>query len=213
MKALEDCSLYTFIDLAYTRGRSLPGLAAELCKGGSDLIQLRAKDWTSTQVEAAALEIQPILRDSNVGLVVNDHPQVAIQVGAEFCHLGQEDFFDGGFTDVNQVRNGRQRPAIGLSSHAPEQAARAIKAGADYVAVGPVFATATKPTARAVTLDYVKWAAANVRIPWFAIGGINLSNLDEVKAAGARRICVVSAILNAPDVAEACRRFKERLRN
>jgi thiamine-phosphate pyrophosphorylase len=98
-----------------------------------------------------------------------------------------------------------------LSSHAPEQAQRAVAAGADYIAIGPVYATGTKPAARPVTLEYVRWAADNVKIPWFAIGGINLRNLDEVLAAGARRICVVSAILNAEDVAKACTGFRRRL--
>ena len=69
----------------------------------------------------------------------------------------------------------------------------------------------TKPTAKPVTLDYVRWAAANVTVPWFAIGGINLENLGDVLAAGAKRVCVVSAILNAPDVAAACAAFRQRL--
>ena len=98
-----------------------------------------------------------------------------------------------------------------MSTHSPSQAERAIAAGADYIAVGPVYATGTKPTAKPVTLDYVKWAAANVRIPWFAIGGINLENLDAVLAAGAGRIGVVSAILNAADITGTCRIFKSRL--
>ena len=74
-----------------------------------------------------------------------------------------------------------------------------------------MFATGTKPAAKPVTLDYVRWAAANVTVPWFAIGGISLENLGEVLAAGARRICVVSAILNAPDIAKACAKFRRRL--
>ncbi len=86
-----------------------------------------------------------------------------------------------------------------------------MKAGVDYIAVGPVFATGTKPTAKPVTLDYVRWAAANVTVPWFAIGGINLDNLGDVLAAGAMRVCVVSAILNAPDIAKACAEFRRRL--
>ena len=85
-----------------------------------------------------------------------------------------------------------------------------MAAGADYLGVGPVYATGTKPEAKPVTLEYVRWAAENVKIPWFAIGGINLGNLDEVMAAEAR-ICVVSAILNPEDVAGACREFKKRL--
>ncbi len=86
-----------------------------------------------------------------------------------------------------------------------------MAAGADYLGVGPVYATGTKPEAKPVTLEYVRWAAENVPVPWFAIGGINLENLDAVLAAGAQRICVVSAILNADDVTAACRKFKARL--
>ena len=95
--------------------------------------------------------------------------------------------------------------------HAPDQALLALAAGPDYLAIGPVYATPTKPGRPGVTLDYVRWAAAHVTIPWFAIGGITLQNLDEVLAAGAERICVVSAILRAPDIAKACQQFRERL--
>ena len=86
-----------------------------------------------------------------------------------------------------------------------------MNADADYIAVGPVFATGTKPAAKPVTLEYVRWAAENVTMPWFAIGGINLENLGDVLAAGAKRVCVVSAILNAPDAAKACAEFRRRL--
>jgi len=98
-----------------------------------------------------------------------------------------------------------------LSTHASAQAQRALDAGADYIAIGPVFATGTKPTAKPVTLDYVRWAAANATVPWFAIGGINVENLGEVLAAGAKRVCVVSAILNASDVTKACAEFRRLL--
>jgi thiamine-phosphate pyrophosphorylase len=99
-----------------------------------------------------------------------------------------------------------------LSTHAPAQAQRALHAGADYIAIGPIYATGTKPTAKPVTLEYARWAEANATVPWFAIGGINLQTIDEVLAAGAKRICVVSAILNAPDVAKACAEFRQRLK-
>ena len=129
----------------------------------------------------------------------------------KFCHLGQEDFFDAGHKHCSEVRNQKSEVKIGLSTHAPEQAKRALAAGPDYIAIGPVFATGTKPTAKPVTLEYVRWAAKNVTIPWFAIGGINLENLGDVLAAGATRVCVVSAILNAPDVTKACAEFRRRL--
>src|SRR6266516_2613324 len=120
--------------------------------------------------------------------------------GAELCHLGQEDFFDAGHKHIDEIRSPKSEIRIGLSSHAPVQAQHAITAGADYIAIGPVYATDTKPTAKPVTIEYVRWAVANIKIPWFAIGGINLRNLDEVVAAGAQRICVVSAVLKADDV-------------
>jgi thiamine-phosphate pyrophosphorylase len=211
VKALSDCLLYAFVDTAYLHGRAPELVARELCDGGADLIQLRAKQSSLEEIRRMARAIQPITRAANVGLVINDHLDIAQEVGAEFCHLGQEDFFDAGYRHCSEVRNQKPEVRIGLSTHAPVQAQRATAAGADYVAIGPIYATGTKPTARPVTLDYVRWASENVKIPWFAIGGINLQNLDEVLAAGARRICVVSAILNAPDVAKACAEFRKRL--
>jgi thiamine-phosphate pyrophosphorylase len=211
MKPLSDCKLYAFVDEAYLRGRLPSEVAKQLCDGGADLIQLRAKGFPADQIRRMAEAILPITRRARVGLVINDHPDIARETGAEFCHLGQEDFFDAGHRRADEIRNPQSAIRIGLSTHAPDQAARAIAAGPDYIAIGPIYATKTKPTAAPVTLDYVRWAAKNVTIPWFAIGGINLTNLDEVLAAGARRICVVSAILNADDVAKACAQFKSRL--
>lgn len=158
-----------------------------------------------------AERILPVTRAAGVPLVINDFLDVAQSTGAEICHLGQEDFFDNGHTHVSELRPSDSTLQIGLSTHAPEQAQRAIAAGADYVAIGPIYATGTKPTARPVTLEYVRWAAANVKVPWFAIGGVNLKTIDAVLEAGARRVCVVSAILNSPDIPHACSEFRKRL--
>ena len=233
MKPLADCRLYAFVDTAFFHGRAPEGFAQQLCDGGADLIQLRAKKSTPDEIRRMAEAILPVTRRANVGLVINDHPDIARETGAEFCHLGQEDFFDAGYKNVSELkgRDGSQsrplwgggasvgRPGgatlpevrIGLSTHSPEDAKRALAAGPDYIAIGPVYATGTKPEAKPVTLEYVRWAAANVNIPWFAIGGINLRTLDEVLAAGARRICVISAILNSTDVMKACLKFRQRL--
>ena len=211
MKPLADCKLYTFVDTAYLHGRAPELVAQQLCDGGSDLIQLRAKNSPPDEIRRMAAKILPVTRRANAGLVINDHLEIARELGAELCHLGQEDFFDAGYTKISQLPSANSHALIGLSTHSPEQAQRALTAGADYIAIGPVYATGTKPGAKPVTLDYVRWAAANVKIPWFAIGGINLENMADVLTAGARRICVVSAILNAPDVAGMCRRFKERI--
>lgn len=211
MKPLSACRLYAFVDTAYLDGRDPVDLAHRLCEGGADLVQVRAKGMQADAVRSLAESIRPVTRAAGVRLVINDHLDIARSVGAEVCHLGQEDFFDVGHRRISDLSPEGSRMEFGLSSHAPDQAMRAVEAGPDYIAVGPVFATATKPGRPAVTLDYVRWAAANVRIPWFAIGGVTLENLDSVLDAGATRICVVSAILRTPDPAAACREFLRRL--
>lgn len=213
LKPLADCRLYSFVDTGYLHGRDPADLARRLCDGGADLVQLRAKRESPEEIRRLAECILPVTQSAGVWFVLNDLPDLAAELGASCCHVGQEDFFDAGHTRVEELwGSGRARCSVGLSSHAPEQAKRAVEAGADYVAVGPIYATGTKPGRAPVTLDYVRWAAGNLStVPWFAIGGIHLGNLDEVMNAGATRICVVSAILNAPDVAGACREFRRRL--
>jgi thiamine-phosphate pyrophosphorylase len=212
VKPLTDCKLYTFVDTAYLHGRAPELVAQQLCDGGSDLIQLRAKNSSPDEIRAMAEKILPITHRANVGLVINDRLDIAREIGADICHLGQEDFFDAGFKNVSELRTPNSELRVGLSTHAPEQAQRALGAGADYIAIGPIYATGTKPTAKPVTLDYVRWAAAHAAVPWFAIGGVNLQTIDDVLAAGAKRVCVVSAILNALDVTKACAEFRQRLK-
>lgn len=207
MKPLSECRLYTFIDTAYLGERSPADCARQLCDGGSDIIQLRAKTWGLDKIHRTAEIVLPILAAAGIPLVINDHPEVARAVSAPYCHLGQEDFFDdgpGSWPYGDRVR-------FGLSTHSPNQAERALAARPDYLAIGPVFPTPTKPGRPAVTLEYVRWAARRVEIPWFAIGGINLANVSDVVEAGARRICVVSAILGAQDPVRACQAFRKFL--
>ena len=207
VKPLTECRLYAFVDGAYLHDRNPADLARQLCDGGAALTQLRAKDWPLDQIRETAEALLPITQAAGVRLVINDHRQLAREVGADFCHLGQEDFFENEFPPQPSTLN----PQLGLSTHAPDQAERAMGTNAAYLAIGPVFATPTKPGRPGVTLDYVCWAAVNVDRPWFAIGGITLENIDSVLEAGARRICVVSAILNAPDIPHACQQFHKHL--
>jgi thiamine-phosphate pyrophosphorylase len=211
MKPLDQCRLYTFVDLAYLENRSPADIATQLCDGGSDLIQLRAKNLSSDGLRQLAEHILPIVERAGIGLVINDDLQTALDIGAPYCHLGQEDFFEREVTHISQILPSAGQCEIGLSSHAPAQAQRAIAAGAAYLGVGPVFSTPTKPEAIPVKLDYVRWAAIHVRIPWFAIGGITLNNVDEVLSAGARRLGVISAILQSPNIAHTCQEFLRHL--
>jgi thiamine-phosphate pyrophosphorylase len=212
MKPLSSCRLYGFVDTGYLDGRDPAEVARVLCDNGVDLLQYRAKGASDVEVRSIAERLLPVCERAGVYFVVNDYPAVALDLGAPVCHLGQEDFFDAGHSGVDDVFGSQQgAPLLGLSSHAPEQAERAVRAGAAYVAVGPVFATPTKPGRAPVTIDYVRWAASNLEVPWFAIGGIHLGNLDELLEAGSTRVCVVSAILRAVDMGAACREFRRRL--
>jgi thiamine-phosphate pyrophosphorylase len=101
MKPLADCRLYAFVDTTYLRGRAPELVAQQLCDGGADLIQLRAKKSAPDEIRRMAEAILPVTRRANVGLVINDHPDIARETGAEFCHLGQEDFFEAGHTHVS----------------------------------------------------------------------------------------------------------------
>src|SRR5271170_1249328 len=141
MKPLADCKLYTFVDTAYLHGRAPELVAQQLCDGGSDLIQLRAKNSSPEEIRRMAEKILPVTKRANVGLVINDHLEIAREIGADFCHLGQEDFFDAGHTQVSRLVPFSTGPKIGLSTHAPEQAQRALAAGPAYIAIGPVYAT------------------------------------------------------------------------
>jgi thiamine-phosphate pyrophosphorylase len=211
MKPLESCRLYTFIDTGHLHGRAPAEVARMLCDGGSDIVQLRAKGVAPVKVQRMAEEILPVTRAAGVPLVINDYPDVARACGAEMVHLGEADYLDADCFHKTWTNEPRPSLRVGVSTHGPRHGRIAVGVGADYIGVGPVYATATKPGRAPVTLEYVRWAAANVKVPWFAIGGITLANLDEVLAAGARRICAVSAILNAPDVARACAEFRQRL--
>src|ERR1700744_2066735 len=123
MKPLADCRLYTFIDTAYLRGRPAAVVAQQLCDGGSDIIQLRAKGATPDEVRVLTAEVQPVLARANVTFVINDHWDIACESGADVCHLGQEDFFDAGFTAAAglPVKSEGRRPLLGFSTHAPGQ--------------------------------------------------------------------------------------------
>jgi thiamine-phosphate pyrophosphorylase len=211
MKSLAECHLYAFVDTAYLYDRSPRELARQLCDGGADIIQLRAKQYPLDRVRGLAEAMLPVTRRAGVPLVINDYFLLAQEIGADLCHLGQEDFFGARHTHVSQLSMTGRRVGLGLSTHSQAQAERALAAGPDYLGVGPVYSTATKPEAQPIAREYLQWAVKHVRLPWFAIGGINLDTLDEVLAAGVRRVCVVSAILNADDVAGVCRKFKDRL--
>ena len=134
--------------------------------------------------------------------IVNDRVDIAYVLEADGVHLGQDDM------DVASAREILGHNAIvGVSTHAPEQAQKAVADGADYIGMGPVFTTPTKPGRQSVGLEYVKWVSENIQIPAFAIGGIDLDNVQDVVDCGAKKIAVVRAIINAENPEKAAREF------
>src|SRR5262249_30182966 len=125
MKPLSECRLYAFVDTAYLHGRAPQDVADQLCDGGADLIQLRAKQSSLEEIRQLAKTILPITRKAGVGLVINDHFSLAQEIGADLCHLGQEDFFGAGHTHVSKLKTQNSKLKIGLSTHVPDEAERA----------------------------------------------------------------------------------------
>jgi thiamine-phosphate pyrophosphorylase len=175
-------------------------------EGGVDILQLRAKDSEARAILDLGEKMLELARRYRVPFFLNDRPDLAALLGAEGVHLGQVDLTP---LEARRFFQGR----VGCSTHAPEQALRALAEGADYLSVGPVWPTPTKLGRKAVGLEYVRWAAENLprETVWYAIGGIDPGNLEQVLGAGARRVVVVRAILDAPNPEGAARSFRERL--
>jgi thiamine-phosphate pyrophosphorylase len=172
--------------------------------GGVDVVQLRDKEASDEQVLEAARVFRRVADEHGALFVVNDRPDLAVAAAADGVHVGQDD------TAVPEARVvvGPDR-ILGLSTHSPDQIAAAR--GVDYIAVGPVYATPTKPGRPAVGLELIRHAAAHAPDPWFAIGGIDRRTVGAVVAAGARRAVVVRAITEADDPGAAARALGEAL--
>jgi thiamine-phosphate pyrophosphorylase len=176
-------------------------------RGGVDVIQLRDKALGDGALVDAAREFRAAADGAGALFVLNDRPELVAACGADGVHVGQD---DGSVAEARAIV-GPDR-IVGRSTHAPEQGAAAdADPDVDYLAVGPVHATPTKPGRPAAGLGYVEWAAANVTKPWFAIGGLDAGNVDAVTARGASRIVVVRAIADAGDPEAAARALRERL--
>jgi len=178
----------------------LTGLLEAAIRGGVDLVQIREKTLPDRELLEVLLEAREVTARLGVPLVVNDRPDLAFVVGADFVHVGQDDL------PVAAVR--RFGLPVGLSTHNPAQIERA---DGDYLGVGPVFATPTKPDAPPVGLDLVRYAAGHTKTPWFAIGGIDAGNAAEVIAAGAQRLAVIRGIADASDPERAARTLRSLL--
>jgi thiamine-phosphate pyrophosphorylase len=203
---LSECRLYGILDLSYVAPADVSRVARAMLDGGVDIVQLRAKNRAVEEIAGIAGVIHALTRERGVPLVINDHPDIARDVGAEGVHVGQDDL---------SVAQARQRAGancfVGKSTHSIDQAVSAAQEGADYIGFGPLFATPTKPDYTPIGTDDIREAHARVHVPIFCIGGIKLNNLPQVIDAGARRAVIVSRLLQASDIAEYARAAKRLL--
>lgn len=195
----------------FSEGRSNLEVVEEMIRGGITTIQYREKKHQKDvgEMYVECQQIRDLTRKHGVTFIINDHVDLALLVDADGVHVGQEDL------PVEAVRRliGNDK-IIGLSTHAPEQMARAVEVGADYIGVGPIFATQTKENVcDAVGLQYLDYVAENCTIPFVAIGGIKEHNISEIVSRGAKSICLVTEIVGSEDIYSTCVRLNSIMKN
>ncbi len=199
--------LYALTDSRLSRGRPLEEVAVKLLSSGIHILQYREKRLPAGKMLEECRMLREMTRKANACFIVNDHIDIAMLAGADGVHIGQDDL------PVEEVRR-LVGPdiIIGLSTHSPEQARAA--AGADYIGVGPIFATQTKEdVVDPVGFEYLDWVVANIDLPFVAIGGIKEHNIGEVAAHGAKCCALVSELVGAPDIAEKVRKLRKAMRS
>lgn len=200
MRALSECRLYGIIDLGYIGESVAASVAEQMIEGGVDLIQLRGKGKSLDELAGHAVRLHELTAKSSTPLIVNDHAEIASQRPVEGVHVGQDD----DPVEVARRKAGRA-VLIGKSTHSLAQALAAQREGADYIGFGPIFATPTKPDYPPIGLTHIRQVHAEVTLPIFCIGGINIDNLQSVIDAGAKRVVMVSALLKAHSIVDYAR--------
>jgi thiamine-phosphate pyrophosphorylase len=175
-------------------------------RGGVDIVQLRAKHHTDEEVITAGRRYARLCREHQALMIVNDRPDLVEAIGADGVHIGQDD----GTADAARELVGRDR-LVGLSTHTPAQIDRSNQTDIDYIGVGPVHATPTKPGRPAVGLTLVRYAARHADHPFFAIGGVQLANANQVARAGGARIAVVRALTQVREPEAMARALRRAL--
>lgn len=196
MKSIAECLLYGIVDTGYVAKENLVTITTQLLRGGADIIQLRAKKQTPGDVLSMARELAPICRAAGIPFIINDHPELVRDAGADGAHVGQDDLT---VAEARQLAG--PEAIIGKSTHSLPQAIAAAGESPDYIGFGPLFATPTKPDYTPIGTKLIQEAHQTLTLPIFCIGGIKLSNLPAVLAAGARRVVIVSDLLIAKDPA------------
>ena len=188
--------LYALTDARLSRGRSLRDVVQALLGAGIKILQYREKHLPMGKMLEECRMLRAMTLEANACLIIDDHVDLALLCKADGVHIGQDDL---PLADVRSLCG--KDMIIGVSTHSPEQAVQAMNRGADYIGVGPIYATKTKEDVVApVGLSYLRWVAENIHIPFVAIGGIKEHNVAEVCANGARCAALVSEFVGAADI-------------
>ncbi len=204
---LKRSQLYLILDKTVFAGRSLESLCSKISVSGIGIIQLRDKFSAKGEVLNLARKLASRLRASNTLFIVNDYVDVALASKADGVHLGQEDL------PISEARKilGKDK-IIGISCHNLRQALEAQRQGADYIGIGPVYATATKPEYQPIGLKVLRQLKNKIKIPYFAIGDIREANIKQIVSAGATRAAVCRAILKSKNIQQTARELLGELR-
>ncbi len=196
--------LYAVTDRSWLGQNSLAAQVEEAIRAGVTIVQLREKELPTEDFLSEAMAVKKVTRRYGVPLIINDNIEVTLACDADGVHIGQKDMA------LPQARKllGAQK-IIGVSASTIEEALLAEEQGADYLGVGSVFSTSTKPEADKVSIDTLKEICQKVSIPVVAIGGINANNLLLLKNSGIAGVAVVSAIFAQPDIGSATRQLRQ----
>lgn len=195
--------LYCITAQNLSKGRDNITVVREMLMGGAKIIQYREKYREIKARYEECLEIKRLCQEYGAIFIINDNIDIALLVKPDGVHIGQDDL------PIDMVRKlVGEDMLIGLSTHSPQQAQRAVEMGADYIGVGPIYPTKTKDNVcEAVGLEYLSYVAENINIPYVAIGGIKEHNMEQVVQAGGKCLCMVSDIIGADNISEKVRKI------
>ncbi len=200
MSRFVEAGLYVVTSQEMSAGRNTLQVLSSILSAGVRLIQLREKNISKRQLFELAGLVRKMTHDTGALLIINDHLDIALAVGADGVHLGQDDL------PISAARKLAPDLILGASSHNIEEAIAAEKDGASYVNIGPIYSTGTKKwTSEYLGPASIRKISEHINIPFTVMGGIKLKHIDELKSAGARIIAVVTAVTAATDPADAAR--------
>lgn len=206
IKVLPKTDIYGITGERFSKGRTNVEVVKDMIESGIKIIQYREKDKSKREKYEDCVAIRQMTEKANVTFIVNDDIDIAILTQADGIHIGQDDI------PIEKVKRIAPNMIIGLSTHNSEQAIHAVKAGADYIGVGPIFNTTTKENIESSEgLNYLKWVSENIDIPYVAIGGIKEENIASVKEHGGQYYAMITELTSAGSISEKVGNIRKTL--